>query len=281
MDGNFFPGVVMSFREGLEAFLLVSILLGFLGKAGRRDLLGSVLFGAISGAGASVFLGIGLGYFASYLRGAGTVSKLWESGASLVAIVLVTTLILWMIRHSSDMKGSVERDALKNFSGAGIFFVSFVIVAREGVEIALFSFAGKYGIGSIGIGLLASLILAILIFFSLVRVPLGTIFRLTLGYLILQAGFLLGYGIHEGLSASKDLGLISPGNPVFLKAFDLSGTLFDHEEGALGVPLYVLFGWYSRPEIVQFLAHAGYVISLFIYWRGREGGVEPAPHKRD
>jgi len=267
MDGSFFPGVVMSFREGLEAFLLVSILLGFLGRVGRKDLIRSAVFGAILGAGASVVLGIGLGYFASYLGGVGTVAKLWESGASLVAIGLVTTLILWMIRHSSDMNGAVEKDARKNFSGTGIFLVSFIIVAREGVEIAIFSFAGKYGLGSIGAGLLGSFILAVLIFFSLVRVPLGTIFRLTLGYLILQAGFLLGYGIHEGLSASKELGLISPENPVFLKAFDLSGTVLDNKEGILGVPLYVLVGWYSKPEWVQLLAHLGYVFLLFLYWK--------------
>jgi len=82
----------------------------------------------------------------------------------------------------------------------------------------------------------------------------------------LQAGFLLGYGIHEGLSALKDIGYLSKDSFIFVKAFDVSNTIFYHKEGIIGLPLYVLTGWYSKPEWVQFIAQYGYTFLMFILW---------------
>ena len=57
------------------------------------------------------------------------------------------------------------------------------------------------------------------------------------------------------------------GSPLLVKAFDLSGTLLDHKTGALGLPLYVLLGWYSKPEILQFAAQYLYTGLMLWYWR--------------
>ena len=130
----------------------------------------------------------------------------------------------------------------------------------------LFSFAGNYSMLPLILGVLGSLILAILIHKSLVRVNLKTLFIITLAYLILQAGFLLGYSVHEGLSAAKTLEYLPADHGIYAKVYDLSGTILYHKEGILGVPLYVLVGWYSSPEWVQFLAQYIYTLALFGYW---------------
>ncbi|WP_319468281.1 FTR1 family protein [uncultured Trichococcus sp.] len=194
------------------------------------------------------------------------VAKLWESGASFVALALVTTFIYWMIQHGRNMVSTVESSVSQNLSAFGIASVAFIMVAREGVEVAIFTFAGQYGIVALFAGITAALILAILINHSLVKVNLRILFNITLAYLILQAGFLLGYGIHEGLSALGSMNLISSDSPLFIKAFDLSETIFYHKEGLLGLPMYVLFGWYSKPEILQFILQYLYTGSLFYIW---------------
>ena len=88
----------------------------------------------------------------------------------------------------------------------------------------------------------------------------------TLAYLILQAGFLLGYGIHEGLSALGSMNLLASDSPLFVKALILSETIFYHKEGLIGLPMFVLFGWHSKPEILQFVMQYLYTGSLFYIW---------------
>lgn len=165
------------------------------------------------------------------------------------------------------MVAEIKQQVNANLSPMGIMLVSFMMVAREGAEIAIFTFAGQYTTLSISIGITVSLVLTILIFYSLVKVNLKTVFNITLVYLILQAGFLLGYSVHEGLSAMKSLGMISGDSVLFTKVFNLGGTIFDHKEGALGIPMYVLFGWYSRPEWIQFILQYSYTIGMFAYWK--------------
>jgi len=144
--------------------------------------------------------------------------------------------------------------------------MTLVIVAREGTEIAIFSFAGKYSFSLVLAGVLTSLILTVLIFYSLVKVDIAFLFKITLAYLILQAGYLLGYALHEGFSAMKGYGMIAGENIIFTKAFDVSKTIFSHKDGVLGIPLHVVFGWYSKPEWIQFVIQYLYTIFVFFFW---------------
>jgi high-affinity iron transporter len=171
-----------------------------------------------------------------------------------------------MMHSGRNMVNEIHNQVKANLSAAGIFLIAFVLVVREGSEVAIFSFAGEYEILPVIIGLTISALLAIGIYFSLFRVNLKVLFSITLGYLILQAGYLLGYGIHEGLSALGGLNYINESSWLFTKAFDVSDTIFYHKEGALGLPLNVLVGWYSKPEWIQLAAHYGYVLILFIIW---------------
>ncbi len=263
---SFVQAIIMAFREGLEAFLIVAILIKFLDKTNNKKLKPSVWHGMSAGVAVSVIIGLALMALSSVFGGTDNVAKLWESTASIIAVLLITTFIIWIIKHGSQIKEHIENRASVNLSRAGIFLLAMFMVAREGAEIAIFSFAGKYETLPIILGVAGSIILVLLIFHSIVNVKLKTIFNLTLVYLILQAGFLIGYGIHEGLSASKGMGIISGDNPLFLKAFDLSGTALNHKEGMLGIPLYVAIGWYSKPEWIQFIIQYAYTFTLFGFW---------------
>ncbi len=260
------PGIVIGFREGLEAFLIVAIALRYLENSGRRELRTLIWIGAIGGIALSLGFGVVLFKIADAIGGLSQTSKLWESASSLLALTLVTTFIVWMMRHGSDMKSAVEKGIDVKKPGAGLVLVILAMVLREGVEISLFTFAGTYPVLGILLGIILSLVLVVLTFISLLKVRLAVIFNLTLAYLILQAGFLLGYAIHEGLPALRDIGLLSATNPLFAKAFDVSKTIFDHKQGILGIPLYAFLGWYSKPEWIQFIAQYSYTFILFGYW---------------
>lgn len=263
---EFFPGFVIGFREGLEAFLIIAIIIRYFKKTNRENSIKYVWRGVFLGVGLSLLLGGGLFLISNRLDAVDSVAKLWESGASLFALALVTTFIIWMIKHGSTMTKDIENKLTVTISSASIMILSFVLIAREGVEIAIFTFAGDYSLLSILIGLSIALVLVVLVFYSLVKVNLNLIFNITLVYLILQAGFLLGYSIHEGLSAFNSLGYIDSGSILYTKLFDLSSTVLNHKTGWLGIPLYVGLGWYSKPEIIQFVIQYTYTISLMVFW---------------
>ena len=263
---TFIQALIMSFREGLEAFLIITIILKFLDKTNSANFKKDVWNGTIMGVIISLILGITLMILSSFIGGLSTTAKLWESIAGFIAVILITTFIVWMIKNGSKIKNHVENKTALNLSKKGIFLLALFMITREGAEIALFSFAGKYSITPIILGILLSIGVVMLIHYSLIKIKLKTILFITLAYLILQAGFLSGYSIHEGLSAAKSLNVVNENNPIFLKAFDLSDTIFYHKEGAVGLPLYVVFGWYSKPEWIQLILQYSYILLFFSYW---------------
>ncbi len=276
---NFIAGTILGFREGLEAFLIISIMFRYLNKIGADILKKYIWFGMGIGILASVGLGGLLATVGNLIGKTDQVAKLWESAASLFAMLLVTTFIIWMIRQGSNMIATVENNVRNNISKVGIILVTSTMVAREGAEIAIFTFTGNYELPAISTGILLSLILAVLIYFSLVKVNLKVIFKITLVYLILQAGYLLGYSIHEGLSALKDLAVLSSNSILYTKAFDLSATILNHKEGVLGLPLNVLLGWYSKPEWIQFISQYAYTIGIFAYLKRYSKSKHGLPSK--
>lgn len=127
--GNFLSGMILGFREGLEAFLIIVILLRFLRRTARTELTKNVWMGAGLGVIASLLIG-GLLYAISSAMGRmEQTAKLWESGSSLIALAFITTFIVWMIRQGSNMVGSVEQGAANNLSGGGILLISALMVA--------------------------------------------------------------------------------------------------------------------------------------------------------
>ena len=93
------PSLIIGFREGLEAFLLIAIVLKYISKTDQFYLKNKVIQGSIAGFIISLMLGMLLNAISVGLGGVESLTKLWESVASLVALALVSTFIFWMIRH--------------------------------------------------------------------------------------------------------------------------------------------------------------------------------------
>lgn len=263
---TFIQALVMSFREGLEGFLIISILLKFLDKTNNQSFKKQVWIGTYFGIGLSTILGLVLWMTSSYIGGLKTTAKLWESIGGFIAIIFVTTFIIWMIRNNRNIINHINNQATTNLTKKGILLLVVAMITREGTEVAIFSFAGHYEPLPIVLGLLLSLLMVFLINKSLLKVNLKTIFVITLGYLIIQAGYILGYSIHEGLSAAKSLNWIEKDSLFLSKAYNLSSTILNHKKGILGLPFNVLFGWYSKPEWIQFITQYTFTLVLFRYW---------------
>ncbi len=263
---NILPGFIVGLREGLEAFLIISLILEYLNKLGENKLKGSVKNGLYLGLIVSVLIGLLLWLLSNIISfTSGNLGKLWEVVASFVTVIFITYFIYWMINSGADLVTDLKKSVDSNLSKKGLFILSTVAVAREGAEISLFAFAAEdkvnYLTGNLS-GVLVAGILAILIYKSLVRVNIGLIFKITLAYLILQAAYLFGYSLHEFLSYMKDVSILSGDNAIYTKLYNFSGTILDHKKGAIGIGLNVLLGWYSKPEIIQFIAQITYGFTL-------------------
>ena len=262
------PGFIMGFREGLEAFLIIVLMLGYLTKSNKIELKRNVYMGLGIGILASLVFGLLLFGITNVIGDLdGNIAKLWESLASIAAVLLISSLIYWMIKHKNTIVSEIKNKVDLNPSKIGITLLAAVMVAREGAEIVLFNFTAldtsSYLTGTV-LGILLALVVVFLISKSIINVNLKFIFNITLIYLILQAGFLLGYSVHEFLSYLKAVDVLESSNIIYTKMFDLSDTFLYHKEKAVGIILYATLGWYSKPEVIQFIIQYSYT-SYFIY----------------
>ncbi len=211
-----------------------------------------------------------MGISLSLASGSAAVGKLWEAIASFIAVLFITYFIYWMIHHGKHLVQEVRQSVDTDLSSRGLFILAMIAVAREGAEIALFAFTAEdrltYLSGTLS-GVIVAAVLAFLIYRSLIKVDIGLMFRITLFYLILQAGYLFGYAVHELLSALKTMGILSADAAIYTQLFDLSTTVLDHKTGVMGIALNVLVGWYAKPEIIQAVVQLGFVGVFLSLWR--------------
>ncbi|WBU38125.1 iron uptake transporter permease EfeU [Homoserinibacter sp. YIM 151385] len=272
---------LIGLREGLEAGLVVGILVAALGKLGRRDLL------------PRLWAGIGLAIAASLATGAiltwgpyglsFQAQEIIGGSLSILAVGLVTWMILWMGTHARTLKdqlGGRMRDALEQGSGLGLVVLGVVSVGREGIETALFVWAsvrssGEAGTAALGavLGILTAVVLAWLISRGMLRIDLGRFFTWTGAVLILVAAGVLLYGIGD----LQEAGVIPGwGEAAFSLAALVPPTSW------WGALLAGLFNVTPEPTWAQFLAWLAYLIlvgALFARQvRGRRAprSAEPA-----
>ncbi len=259
------PGLILSFREALEALLIIMIISKFLNSSGQTHLKSALWVGVGFGLVFSLVLGLAFSLIPGRLSG-GLGSTLWEGFASLLAMLLVTTFIVWMIRHghtiSSEIKAAINQD-LRPWP---IMILAAIMVSREGAEIVIFSFAAAYPWYALLAGISLAGVLVFLMLRQVFRINLGVLFSTTLVYLVLQSAYLLGAGIHELLEAGETIGFYLPDSFFMTKAWDLSATVFDNQTGLVGVALQVLLGWNSNPEIIPALVQLAYLAIIGGWW---------------
>ena len=192
---------VITLREGIEAFLIVAIALANLRKTGRDALVPAVFWGTGAGVTLSLLLGIKLAEYA--------VQPIWEGLLALVAVVLVTSMVIYMLRTAKHLRTEIgarlEAAAQKAGTAAwfGVFAFTVLMITREGMETAFLidAVALRAGSTELAVGALAGVALAALLAWAWSRyghrVNLALFFQVTSIFLLLFALQLLVYSFHE------------------------------------------------------------------------------------
>ena len=218
---------LIGLREGLEATLVVSILVAFLVKSQRKDRLVQVWAGVGLAVALSVFVGWLLSYTSTTLLQKYEHRELFEAIASIAAVVFVTWMIFWMRKAARSIAGELRgklQDALAVGSVA-VAGMAFLAVVREGLETSLIFYSAVQGASVNGGplyallgGIATSVAIGYLMYATAVRINLSVFFTWTGALLILVAAGILKYGVHDLQEAN-----VLPGLNTL--AYDVSGVL--------------------------------------------------------
>ncbi|MHA2602527.1 MAG: FTR1 family iron permease [Candidatus Thorarchaeota archaeon SMTZ1-83] len=272
--------MIISLREGIEAALVIAVMLSYLRRSGQHDLKRFVVWGAIIAVIASVGVALAMNLIWGIVEG--PILATFEGVVVLLAALLLTTMILWMWNAgasiTSEIEESVERKSLSQ-SGAGIALLSFSLVMREGVELVLFTAALviQEGLGTyIGmtLGLLIAIGLGAAIYQGSLRISLGSLFRWTSVFLILVAAGMVAYGVHELQEAG--LLLIGPLEMWNINPPPLPDGTFPllHENGLIGGLAKAIFGYNGNPSFLEVTGYGLYLLGVLVYYL-RKNRVRP------
>ncbi len=254
--------LLITLREGLEAALVVGIILAYLARTGHRRQFGQAWLGTGLGILVSLIVGVAIYLTAGELTG--RPEQLFEGATTLLAAGVLTWMIFWMRQQASDIKGHLQaqiQSALGSGSSLGLVVLTFVAVVREGIELVLFLFAATRVAASpllSAVGGLIGLALAVAIGYSFYkgtsRLDLRTFFNVTSALLILFAAGLLTHSIGE----FQEAGIIPP---VVEHLWDTSA--FISEPSIPGQFLTALFGYNASPSLVEVIAYFAYLVLTF------------------
>jgi high-affinity iron transporter len=276
MDQAFLASYLIGLREGLEATLVVSILVAYLVKSGRRRELLPLWAGVAAAVALSVLFGGLLTYTETSLLADYRSRELFEAIASVLAVALVTWMIFWMRRTARSLKGELtgRLEAAVGVGALAVAGIAFVSVIREGLETALLFYAAAQGATStatpliaISLGVLTAILLGFGLYAGAIRVNLSKFFTVSGVLLVFVAAGILKYGVHDFQEAD-----VLPGLDVI--AFDISGVL--DPNSWYGAALAGMFNITAAPTVLETIAYLAYlvpVLALFL-WPSRS---TPAP----
>ncbi|AEH24578.1 FTR1 family iron permease [Pyrococcus yayanosii] len=267
---------LITFREALEAAIIVAIIIAYLRRTNRANQIKDVWIGTALSVGFSLLLGIGILKFYG-----GLVEKeLFEGIASYLAVIVLTSMIYWMATKGKDIRAEIESKVSKSIAPLALIGFTFIVVFREGLETVLFltPFMTQNLTGTLlglAAGLTGALVLAYLIYGVGMRIDLRRFFYFSSILLVFVAAGLAGYGTHELIEWAEEegysLGVFSA------QAYDLgipSDSIW-HHKGAIGSVFAVLFGYSVSMEWGRVLVQFGYLITA-LYLVLRAYGKGPA-----
>lgn len=269
-------GFLLALREGIEAALIVGIVLGMLKKMNRADRARWVWLGVGVAVVVSVVAAVALNILGAKFEGPG--EKIFEGLTMLFAASVLTWMIFWMQKQGRQTQLGLEADvksALSRGTRWGLFFVAFLAVVREGVELALFLTAVNFTEPAAGVeapilgwlggllGLIAAVIIGWLMFDTTIKLNLRRFFQLTSIVLIVFAAGLVGHAIHE----FNELGWIPS---VVEHVYDVNALV--PEASTVGQFLKALFGYNADPSLTEMIGYLGYFAAVFglAHWLARK-----------
>ena len=273
----------LALREGLEAVLVVVIILLYLRKTNQKSYYKFVYIGIVLATIASIafafIFSIAFGGFT------GISEQIFEGITFIISGIFILTLVLWVSKEGPKMRENLEgkvEDSIKTQKVFSISITTFIIIIREGIELVLLT-TGSANIGSLNqisvvlgsiIGLAISILIGLLIFYGIRSINLRIFFKITNVMLILFAAGLITYGIHEFIEA----GIIPPiidevwnikhilpesfpdGNPTTPEFLEIIGAL-----------LKALFGYNANPALLEVIIYPVLLVSIglisVLIWR--------------
>lgn len=266
--------IFLAFREGLEATLVVVIILLYLKKTNQKAYNRYVYLGAFLAILTSIVFAT---IFSSVFGGfTGFLEQTFEGITFIISGILIVSLVLWVSKEGPKMRISLEEKVEQSINREKVFSISiltFVIIIREGIELVLL-LSGSASIGSINqlsiilgsiVGLGISVIIGFLTFYGVKTINLSKFFKATNIILILFAAGLITYGVHEFIEA----GIINPiieevwnikyllpesfpdGNPATPEWLEILGSL-----------LKALLGYNANPSLLEIIIYPSLLISI-------------------
>jgi high-affinity iron transporter len=251
----------LSFREGLEAALVIGVLVGALQKTNRKSYQSTIW----AGFGFAVILSIIVGILLNRLGASfeGRAEEIFEGITMLLAAGLLTWMILWMQSQARSVNKKLKEDvhqAVLKDSKTALFFVAFLAVIREGIELAFFltaasmNYDGNQTLIGAALGLASVVVVAVLFFGSIVRLNISKFFQVTSVILLLFAAGLVAHGVHE----LNESGIIPS---VIEHIWDINHIVDDNS--TLGLFLKTLVGYNGNPSLTETIA---YVLYFGVIW---------------
>ena len=262
---------LIGLREGIEAALIIGIVMGYLAKIGQRRQMRVAWAGVMAALLLSALLAVGITLIGGELTSPS--EQIFEGTTMLLAVAMLTGMFFWMRVQARSIKSNLERDmraALDSGQTLSLFGMTFVAIVREGVETALFlsasAFAGN-GAATL-LGALAGLGLAALagvgIYAFSLRLNLKLFFNVTSVALLFFAAGLVGLAVHE----YQEVGLL----PLTIPHMWDLGFILDDGSGVGGI-LRTLIGYNSAPSLLEVLSYVAYwvlALSGVRWWVNRQ-----------
>jgi high-affinity iron transporter len=271
--GNYLIGL----REGLEAALVVSILVAYLVRVDRRDRLAAVGGGVSAAIAVSVAFGALLTYTSTSLLRTFEAQEAFGGTLSILAVGFVTWMVFWMRRTARSLKAELtgRLEAALVLGAAAVGVTAFIAVAREGLETALFFWSAVQAAGStaapvagFSLGIVTAVVLAWLLYKHTVRLDLRRFFTWTGAGLVLVAAGVLAYGVHDLQEAGWLPGLST-------LAFDVSAQI---PPGSwYGALLKGTLNFTPQTTVLQAVVWVGYVVPVLVLFLRPAPAPRPAP----